>query len=118
MSQSISISNHVNTKGRPAHDDGSVAVQPKHVKEVFLHNKKTDHVEAQEVQTIVDKLNDFIDPAQTNLKFVFHEQLNEYYVTVIDPITKETIKEIPSKKLLDTFATMAEQMGLLIDRKI
>lgn len=105
VSQSISIPNHVNTNGRTEHDNGSVAV-------------RTKQAEAQEVETVVDKLNGFIDPARTNLKFVFHEQLNEYYVTVIDPITKETIKEIPSKKLLDMFASMAEHMGLLIDRKI
>lgn len=71
-----------------------------------------------EVETVVSKMNDFIEPLRTNLKFVLHDELNEYYVTIINPYTNEVIKEIPPKKMLDMYAAMAELMGLFIDRKI
>ena len=39
-------------------------------------------------------------------------------LTVVDDKTHEVIKEIPSKKLLDTYASMMEFVGLLVDKKI
>jgi len=71
-----------------------------------------------DVKSTVEKLNDFIDPVRTNLKFVFHEDLHEYYVTVVNPLTDEVIREIPPKKMLDMYAAMTEYMGLLVDEKI
>lgn len=70
------------------------------------------------VQTVVSQLNGFLEPLQTNLQFKLHEELNEYYVTVVNPLTNEVIKEIPPKKILDMYAAMAEYMGILIDKKI
>lgn len=71
-----------------------------------------------DVKQAVHNLNTFIQPLQTNLKFQYHEDLNEYYVEVINPMTDEVIREIPPKKLLDMYAAMADFMGLLIDKKI
>lgn|SRR5690625_5202448 len=70
------------------------------------------------VKQITSQINDFIGPIQTNLKFEYHEDLNEYYVTVVNPDTKEIIKEIPPKKMLDMYAAMVEFMGMLIDEKV
>ncbi|WP_284139270.1 MULTISPECIES: flagellar protein FlaG [unclassified Virgibacillus] len=78
-----------------------------------------NHVANQEeVEMVVSKLNEFVQPLRTDLKFQLHEKLNEYYVEVVDPITKEVVKEIPPKKFLDMYAAMAEYMGILIDEKI
>lgn len=87
-----------------------------------MDNKESDMfekttIDLQETSMLVDKLNEFIDPLITNLKFVLHEDLNEYYVTVVNPLTDEVIKEIPPKKMLDMYAAMAEFMGILIDEK-
>ncbi|MYL57498.1 flagellar protein FlaG [Virgibacillus halodenitrificans] len=70
------------------------------------------------LRSVTEKLNEFVEPLKTDLKFVFHEKLNEYYVTVVNPLTDEVIKEIPPKKMLDMYADMAELMGLMIDEKI
>lgn len=80
------------------------------------HGKKQVHVD--DVKQAVHNLNKFIEPLQTNLKFQYHEDLNEYYVEVVNPMTDEVIREIPPKKLLDMYAAMADFMGLLIDKKI
>lgn len=69
-------------------------------------------------ERIVQGLNDLLQPANTHVKFELHEELNEYYVTVVDDQTNEIIKEIPSKKILDMYSKMTEFMGLLLDRKI
>ena len=67
---------------------------------------------------MTDSMNKFLETANTQLRFKFHEKLNEYYVTIVDSTTDEVIREIPSKKLLDIHAAMREFVGLLIDRKI
>src|SRR5690606_6097848 len=59
-----------------------------------------DVINTKKVDTVVNQLNEFMEPLRTNLKFELHEELNEYYVTVVNPITDEIIKEIPPKKML------------------
>lgn|SRR5690625_516922 len=80
--------------------------------------KKLEHdINPKEVKVAVDKVNSFLDFERTNLKFIFHEDLHEYYVAVVNPITNETIKEIPPKKMLDFHAGMKELIGVLLDEK-
>jgi len=81
-------------------------------------NNQNDFYSKEQVETMVHKLNDFIEPLRTNLRFQLHDKLNEYYVEVVNPMTDEVIKEIPPKKMLDMYAYMAELMGLIIDQKI
>lgn len=76
------------------------------------------NINKEEAQNIVDGLNEFLAPSRTSIQFQFHEKLNEYYVTIVDTESKEVIKEIPPKKLLDIYAAMAEFMGLIVDKKI
>lgn len=114
----------VSTGGLVANHDSaqqaSVSVQPVRksepveVKQVFDQPKV---IQKEEVMKTVAKLNDFFDPIRTNLKFVFHEDLNEYYVTVINPLTDEVVREIPPKRILDMVAKMTEFIGVLVDEK-
>ena len=107
--------NH-NIKNSAESIEGNNQLRVKHSEPVTLHNESA--VNAKDVESAVTILNGFIDPSRTNLKFVYHEELNEYYVTVVNPLTNETVKEIPPKKMLDMYAAMAEFMGILIDKKI
>lgn len=72
----------------------------------------------EKVKEIVDNMNKFMDLSPTALKFEFHEKLNEYYVKIIDEKTKETVREIPPKKMLDFYAAMTEFIGIMVDKKI
>ncbi|WP_186580819.1 flagellar protein FlaG [Aquibacillus kalidii] len=75
-------------------------------------------LDKKEIEKMIAGLNDFLKPTETALHFEFHEKLDEYYVTIINPQTKEVIKEIPPKKLLDAYASMAEFLGFIVDEKI
>ncbi|MGE8206917.1 flagellar protein FlaG [Heyndrickxia sp. NPDC080065] len=81
-------------------------------------NTIRETVSKDKLEKIVDSMNDFVSASNTHLKFEFHDKLNEYYVTVIDDITQEVVKEIPSKKMLDMYAAMTEFLGVMVDRKI
>lgn len=82
------------------------------------HNQQNVVESKEEIETVVNSLNDFLQPTHTSLKFELHDKLNEYYVTIVDDTTREVVREIPSKKLLDMHAAMAEYLGLLVDKKI
>ena len=79
---------------------------------------KTAKVQKDEMEKVVQGMNEFLKPSNTHLKFEFHDELQEYYVAIVDDITQEVIKEIPSKKLLDIYAKMTEFLGVLVDKKI
>lgn len=72
----------------------------------------------EQAEEMVEDMNNFLASAESHLKFNFHDGLNEYYVTIVDTMTDEIIREIPSRKLLDIHAAMREFVGLLVDRKI
>lgn len=86
------------------------------VKEKF--SKEDQPIDSVKIKEIVQGMNKFLQPTHTSLKFEFHEKLNEYYVKIVDDQTKETVREIPSKKLLDMYAAMTEFLGLIVDKKI
>lgn len=75
-------------------------------------------IKKEDVEKKLDSINKFLNSTNSALKFTLHEELNEYYVAIVDEQTKEVIKEIPPKKLLDIFAAMKETIGLFIDKKI
>jgi flagellar protein FlaG len=75
-------------------------------------------VTKEKMESVVRGMNEFLSVSNTHLKFEFHDKLQEYYVTIVDDKSKEVIKEIPSKKVLDMHAAMTEFIGLMVDKKI
>ena len=73
---------------------------------------------AKEAKDITDNMNKFLESVDTQLRFKMHDELHEYYVTIVDSKTDEVVREIPSKKLMDMHAEMKKFLGILIDRKI
>ncbi|APH03586.1 flagellar protein FlaG [Bacillus weihaiensis] len=71
-----------------------------------------------QLEKVIKSINDFLESSSTHLQFKLHEELNEYYVTVVDNQTNEVVREIPSKKVLDVYAAMTEFIGLIVDKKI
>ncbi|PDM39199.1 MULTISPECIES: flagellar protein FlaG [unclassified Geobacillus] len=72
----------------------------------------------EKLEEVVKGLNEFLQPSHTSIKFELHDELQEYYVQIVDERTHEVIREIPPKKLLDMYAAMMEFVGLIVDKKI
>lgn len=70
------------------------------------------------VQQAVNTMNQMLEVTHSAAKFVYHEGLERYYVTVVDQNTEEVVKEIPPKKLLDAFYEMQKMLGVIVDKKI
>ncbi|TYS15179.1 flagellar protein FlaG [Rossellomorea vietnamensis] len=75
-------------------------------------------VTKEKVEEVVNGVNDFLEASNTSVQFQFHEKLKEYYVTIVDNNSKEVVREIPAKKMLDMYAAMTEYIGLMVDKKI
>jgi flagellar protein FlaG len=74
-------------------------------------------VTKEKLQNAIHGMNELLSASSTHVKFEFHEDLKEYYVTIVDNQSNEVIKEIPNKKVLDMFAAMTEFVGLMVDKK-
>ncbi|RSD25195.1 flagellar protein FlaG [Mesobacillus subterraneus] len=116
-------SNHFSSQTRNA-DSGVTNIQMQERLVEYLpeaqFEEKTESVTfpKEKVEEIVSKMNKFMENSPTSLKFEFHEKLNEYFVKIVDDKTKEVVREIPPKKMLDFYAAMTEFLGLMVDKKV
>lgn len=97
-------------------------IDPSAAKEMGMPEKQKFQEPAQVItkEMVTDKvavMNEFLQPTATNVKFQLHEQLEVYYVQVIDTKTDEVLREIPNRKFLDMYASMAELAGMMVDEK-
>lgn len=77
-------------------------------------NKKT--IEEKDIKKSVDKLNKFLQGEKTHVEFERHDKFkNEFIIKIIDDETKEVIKELPPKKILDMVAKMCELAGIMFN---
>lgn len=67
---------------------------------------------------MTDSMNKFLETTNTELRFKYHEELDKYYVTLVNAKTAEVVREIPSKKLMDMYAAMLDFVGIFVDKKI
>ena len=81
---------------------------------------QTDEQEivAEKLQQAVDSINEFFEINHSELKFVYHEGLEEYFVQLVNSETEEIVREIPSKKLLDVYYEMQKLIGMIVDERI
>lgn len=111
--------NVLSSQQRTAISEGISSYYQREIEKVTKTLDDSNHPKVKEqVKEAVEGLNKFLEPSYTSIQFQYHEKLNEYYVKVVDQTTNETIREIPSKKLLDIYAAMTEFVGIMVDEKI
>ncbi|WP_144509560.1 flagellar protein FlaG [Bacillus sp. FJAT-22090] len=81
-------------------------------------NAEQEYLPAEKAKKMSDSMNKFLETTNTELRFKYHEELETYYVTLINSKTDEVVREIPSKKLMDMYAAMCDFVGLFVDKKI
>ncbi|WP_054739618.1 flagellar protein FlaG [Cellulosilyticum ruminicola] len=73
------------------------------------------NVEKELIQAI-EKAN-HLQKGTTECQFSIHKDTKQVMIKIVDTSTKEVVREIPSEKILDMFATMCEVNGLFVDEK-
>jgi flagellar protein FlaG len=121
----MNINNDAPIKQAPQHNMGSVGVftpnveAPKSIRGVEklpeeVSSKVTSEKEASE---LVEKLNKAITPLDTSLKFGFDSKSDDFYVSVINEKTSETIRRFPAEEATSLADKMYEITGVLFDKK-
>nr|WP_285841619.1 flagellar protein FlaG [Psychrobacillus sp. MER TA 171] len=77
-----------------------------------------EQLPAEKAKKMTDSMNKFLESTNTELRFKYHDELEMYYVTLVNSKTDEVVREIPSKKLMDMYAAMCEFVGIFVDKKI
>jgi flagellar protein FlaG len=99
----------------------SYEVQNKgNVKNVEVNETKySDKTELKEedLKKAVEKLNTFLKDNGTYAEYAVHDKLKDIMITIRDSETKEIIRELPPKKILDMVAKMIEMVGILVDKR-
>lgn len=85
--------------------------------ELVVDNKKEEKVDLESFQGLLDNVNKEMEPYDTELEFSVHEKTKQVMIKVVNTSTKETIREIPSEKLMDIMANLLEVSGILVDIK-
>lgn len=107
-----------NSSSIPIKENTVTLTQPALVQKPVEINEMTDEQgkpTEQAIQTAVNKLNEFMEYSQRNSKFIFHQDLERYYVEVVDAQSQEVIKEVPPKELLDAYYEMQKLAGKIFD---
>lgn len=80
------------------------------------YNNTNKELKKEDLEFYVDKFNEVLK-SSTYLKFEVHEKLDTIMIKIIDDKTKEVLKEVPPKKILDMVANLMELAGVVIDER-
>lgn len=71
--------------------------------------------DAKQVKSAVEKLNEFIKTSSSsNLQFSVDEESGIRVIKVVDPETKEIIRQMPSKEVVEIAKAVGKLQGMLI----
>ena len=98
--------------------NNQVIKQPKLEGETPTTTENRQEISSEKLQKAVDSVNEFLQINNSELKFIYHEGLEQYFVQLVNSETEEVVREIPPKKLLDVFYEMQKLAGMIIDKKI
>ncbi|AVQ44421.1 TPA: flagellar protein FlaG [Clostridium sporogenes] len=89
------------------------------VQGVKLNKKQTtlEKENIKEVKDSIDKLNKLLEGKDIQLEYEIYGKFRDLTIRLIDTKTKEVIKEIPPKKIIDMVAKLCEMAGVLVDEK-
>ncbi|CAM3212894.1 flagellar protein FlaG [Sporolactobacillus spathodeae] len=71
-----------------------------------------------QLDDLVSEANKLLNPQLTEMHYVLHDKLNQYFVQVEDAVTHKIIREIPPKKFMDMYAAIAEKLGLIVNKRV
>jgi len=72
----------------------------------------------QTVEQAVEQINDYLTDHQRSLNFQLHEASGRTVIQVVNPVTNEVVRQIPSEEVLDLAAQMRTKGLHLIDQMV
>ena len=94
-----------------------VKVSERNTETINKSEKEKSTYREQDVKKAVDKLNKVLEDSGTHVEYEKHKVLGDIMIRIVNDETKEVIRELPPKKILDMVAKMCELAGLVVDGK-
>ncbi|WP_333886783.1 flagellar protein FlaG [Clostridium sp.] len=83
-----------------------------------VEGTESKNMDSKDTKKAVDKLNKLLEDTPTHLEYEIYGKLNSVMIKVVDDNTKEVVKEIPPKKIVDMVDKLCELAGLFMDKKV
>lgn len=80
-------------------------------------DSKIKEISEADIEKAAEKVNKLFEDKNTHVEYEFHGKSKRMSIKIIDNNTKEVVKEIPPKKLIDMVDKLCELAGLFIDEK-
>lgn len=91
--------------------------KPKQLETQKQIDNSSKEVLEEDVLKAIKDANKNLQFTGNEFEFSIHEKTKQIMVKVINAVTKEVVREIPSEKILDMVASMCETAGLFVDEK-
>lgn len=78
---------------------------------------KDKTLDEKDVKKVADTLNKLFEGTSTNIEYEVVGKSKQLAIKIVDSKTKEVIKEIPSKKIIEMIDKFCELAGLMVDEK-
>ena len=72
----------------------------------------------EDLEEKVDDMNDIMETLDEKLAFELHDDTETIMTQIIDIKSREVVKEMPPKEMLDLAARIHEMVGLIIDEEV
>ncbi|SMD09797.1 flagellar protein FlaG [Sporomusa malonica] len=131
----MSITN-VNSNASRISSTAVAATKPANIQDVIITNESNSRVvqdadnkqypgttadknqfSKSELENVTEKLNNFMQSINTDIRFELHTETNTLMIQVEDSKTHEVLKEVPAHELLDMVTRIRECIGVFLDKK-
>lgn len=112
------VSNTQNTQ--EVSGQGSPTInQSKNEQQGYQPQSGSEHrsLSEKEVKKAVDKLNKLLEDKASHVEYEVYGRFNDLTIRIVNNKTKEVIKELPPKKLIDMVDKLCELAGMFVDKK-
>ncbi|MBE6068665.1 MAG: flagellar protein FlaG [Clostridium lundense] len=82
-----------------------------------VNNNLEKEIKSSEVEKAADKLNKLFEDKNTHVEYELYGKSKRMTIKIVDSNTKEVVKEIPPRKLIDMVDKLCELAGLFMDEK-
>lgn len=82
-----------------------------------INNNLEKEIKLSDVEKAAEKLNKLFEDKNTHIEYELYGKSKSMTIKIVDNNTKEVIKELPPKKLIDMVDKLCELAGLVMDEK-
>lgn len=80
-------------------------------------NNEVKRISDKDVKKAIDKLNKLFEDKATHIEYELYGRHKDMTIKIVDNVTKEVVKEVPPKKIIDMVDKLCELAGLFVDDK-